>query len=514
MYAERKEMTMLSRRAGLAAAVLALGVWAFALAGGAWAQAPGRSLTIALTSNVNTLDPHNTATIGTDMSVISHLYTPLLERGPDLQLRPMLATAWRMVDPTTWRFTLRAGVTFANGEKLDAEAVKWNIERVRNPQVNARIRPWFALVSDVRVVSPTELDILTSQPFPALADQLSMFYLLPPQWTAQNNPATATMPSGAYEVREFRPGDRIVLAARTGYWGDAPAFPTVTFRIVPETASRIAALMAGEVDLITNVPPSEFSRINASGRARAGSVDSTRTFFIRYNNLVAPFRGNRALRQALNYAVDRQAIVDTIFGGQGRVANCGILTPAYFGFDPSIQPTPYDPARARALLREAGITSPITIDFDIPTGVYLLSQEVTQAVVAQLEEVGIRVRMNEMEFGAFMNKYLRTHDMAPMGYLSLAWPTLDGEGLLAFYETGNIYAYWDDETFTNLLRESRRTAVPDERRRLLQQAARRVCDEAPSLFLFTQPATYGTSARVQWHARGDDWIRAWDFAAR
>jgi len=496
---------------------LAAALWLLP-AGLAGAQAQGqaqpRALTIAFAANVNTLDPHNTATIGTDMSVISHLYTPLLERGPDLKLRPMLATAWRMVGPTTWRFTLREGVTFANGEKLDAAAVKWNIERVRNPQVNARIRPWFTLVKDVNVVSATELEITTSEPFPALADQLSMFYLLAPQWAAQNNPATAVMPSGPYELKELRPGDRIVLGARAGYWGAQPAFGTVTFRIVPEVASRIAALMAGEVDLITNVPPSEFRRINATGRAQAGSVDSTRTFFIRYNNLKPPFQNNRNLRLALNYAVDKQAIVETIFGGQGRVANCGIMTPAYFGFDPAIQPIPYDPARARQLLREAGITGPITIDFDIPTGVYLLSQEVTQAVVAQLEEVGVRVRMNEMEFGAFMNRYLRTRELSPMGYLSLAWPTLDGEGLLSFYETGNIYAYWEDETYTNLLRQSRRTAEPEERRRLLQQAARRLCDEAPSLFLFTQPATFGTSNRVQWQARGDDWVRAWDFAPR
>jgi peptide/nickel transport system substrate-binding protein len=486
---------------------------AIAAMGTAFAQ-NARTLTIAFANNVNTYDPHMTATIGTDMSLLAHLYAALVTRGPDLQLRPQVATAWTAVDQTTWRITLRTGVTFANGEKLDAAAVKWNIDRVRDPAVNARIRAWFELVQDVRVISDTEVEIKTSQPYPALIDQLTMFLLLPPQWTAQNNPAAATMPSGAYEVREIRPGDRITLAARAGYWGDAPAFETVVFRIVPEASSRIAALMAGEVDLITGVPPSEFERINRGNRARAGSVDSTRTFFVRYNNLIAPMQNNRNLRLALNYAIDKQAIVDTILGGLGRVANCGILTPAYFGFNQELRPIPYDPARARQLLREAGITGPITIDFDVPTGVYLLSQEITQAIAAQLEEVGIRARINEMEFGAYMNKYLRARALAPMAYISLAWPTLDGDGLLSFFETGNIYAYWEDEPFTTLLRQSRLAPNADERRRLLQQAAARLCEESPSLWLFTQPATYGLSNRVTWQARGDDWILARDFAPR
>jgi peptide/nickel transport system substrate-binding protein len=101
-----------------------------------------------------------------------------------------------------------------------------------------------------------------------------------------------------------------------------------------------------------------------------------------------------------------------------------------------------------------------------------------------------------------------------MGYISLAWPTLDGEGLLAFFETGNIYAYWEDEPYTTLLRQSRQAANPDERRRLIQQAAARLCEESPSLWLFTQPATYGLSNRVTWQARGDDWVLARDFALR
>ncbi len=479
------------------------------------ATAQQRSLTIAVSTNINTLDPHNTATIGTDLSVISHIHQALLLRGPDMQLRPQLATAWRAVDDLTWRFTLRQGVTFPNGEALDAGAVKWNFDRVLDPRNNARVRPWFALVKEVVVISPTEIEVHTSEPYPALPAQLSAFFLLPPRWAASNNPANAALGAGPYELRQFTPGDRVVLQSRPGWAGEQPAFDTVTFRVIPEAGARIAALLAGEVDLITGVPPSEFQRINASNRAQAASVDSTRSLFLKFNMLTPPLRDSLALRQALNLAVDREGIRDAIWGGMGTISPCQVLTPAYFGFNPDLRPPAYDPARARRLLQEAGIRpGSVTLDLDVPVGPYLLAQDVAQAVAAQLEEVGIRVRIVEMEFGAFMNKYLRAADMGNLAYLTQAWPTLDADGLLSLFEAGNPYAYWNDEPFSQLLREARRTTEADRRRVLYHQATARMCEQSPVLWLFTQPVTYAQSNRVRWQARGDDWVRAIDFQPR
>ena len=502
-------MTMLApARRLVLAALLAAG-----LAGAVAAQP--RSLTIALPTNINTLDPHNTTTIGTDLSVISHVHAALLVRGPDLKLQPQLATAWQAVDDTTWRFTLRAGVTFPNGEALDAEAVKWNFERVMNRANNARVRPWFALVSTVSVVSPTEIEVKTSSPYPALADQLSTFFLLPPRWTQANNPANAAMGAGPYELRQFTTGDRAVLVARPGWVGTPPAFDTVTFRVIPEPGARIAALMAGEVDLITSVPPSEMRRIDQSGRARSGHVDSIRSVFVKYNLLTPPFRDSRPLRQALNLAVDREAIRDAIWNGIGSISTCQVLTPAYFGYNEALRAPGYDPARARRLLQEAGIRpGQLTVEFEIPIGPYLLAQEIAQAIAGQLEEVGVRTRIVEMEFGAWMNKYLRANNMGQMAYLAQAWPTLDADGLLSLFETGSPFAYWADEPFTTLLRQARQTTDAPQRRALYAQATQRMCEESPVIFLFTQPVTYAASNRITWQARGDDWLRASDISPR
>lgn len=498
----------ITRRATLAAAL------AGATLRPAMAQAP-RSLTIALGSNVNTLDPHMTASVGTDLSVISHLHAALLVRGPDLKLQPQLATAWRAVDDTTWRFTLREGARFANGEVLDANAVKWNFDRVRDPKVNARVRPWFSLVADVVVVAANEIEVKTSAPYPALADQLSMFFLLPPQWAQGNNPANAAIGAGPYELKQMVPGERIVLAARADWFGEKPAFETVTFRIIPDASARIAALLAGEVDLVTGLPPSEMKRIDQSGRAKAGAVDSIRSVFLKFNLLTPPFRDNVKLRQALNLAVDRQTIRDAIWDGIGNISNSQVLSPAYFGYNPDLRPPAYDPAKAKLLLREAGVApGSLTVEFEVPIGPYLLASEIAQAVAAQLEDIGVKTKIVEMEFGAWMNKYLRAANMGQMAYLGQAWPTLDADGLLSLFEAGNPYAYWNDEIFSNLLKQARSTTDAAKRADLYKQATARMAEQAPVLFLFNQPATYGVSNRVAWKPRGDDWVRAMDFSAR
>ncbi len=144
------------------AVALACGIASIALV----APAAARDLTIAPSSNVNTLDPDKSTTVGTDLSVAAHIYTPLVDRGPDLKLRPGLATKWQAIGDTAWQFTLREGVTFSNGEKLDAEAVKWNVERVLDPKTGARNKPWFAAISEVKVISPTRSSSSPRGPIP------------------------------------------------------------------------------------------------------------------------------------------------------------------------------------------------------------------------------------------------------------------------------------------------------------------------------------------------------------
>jgi peptide/nickel transport system substrate-binding protein len=472
------------------------------------AQAP-RQVTIALNVNVNTLDPHMTASVGSDLSVLSHIYPALVVRGPGMKLHPGIATEWSRVDEHHWRFTLTDKAVFADGETIDADVVKWNLDRVRDPKVNARIKAWFDLVKSVTVVSPTELTVETSAPYPALADQLSMFLLLPPKWAATHNPATETMSGGRYTMAENVPGDHITLKANPKWYGETPVFDTVVFRIIPESAGRSAALAAGEVDLVTGIPVSEVDRLAENPALKVGTVPSTRSVFIKFNTLKPPF-DNKLVRQALNYAVDKEAIAQAIFGGKAQVSTCQVLSPSYFGYNPDLKPYPFDPDKAQALLKQSGVDLGKPIDLDVPTATYLQGDEVAQAVADQLSAVGLTVKIHEMDFGTYMNKYLRTKELAPASLLAQAWPTIDADGLLTLFAPGNAYAYWENAAFGDLLQKGRSTTDPAARQAFYKQATTLMCEEAPVIFLYVQPTTYGSAKRVTWAARGDDWVRAFD----
>jgi len=496
---------------GFLAAALSGGVLVAAMVSVGMAQPRADStLRIALSSDINTLDPHMTASVGTDLSVISHIYTSLVIRAPDLSLKPAAATSWRVVSDTVWRFTLRDGMAFANGERLDARVVKWNIDRVLNPETKARIRPWFDLVEQVRVVDDRTVDIVTKAPYPALADQLSMFFLLPPEWASKNTPAAQAMGSGPYRLRQWIRDDRVVLDADPNYWGIKPAFQTVIFRAIPEASSRVAALLAGDVDIVSaGVAPSDFSRIAANPATTVGATPSIRTAMVKLNTLKKPMDDAR-VRQALNYAIDKDALTRNLLGNLTSKSNCQVLTPAYFGYHSDLRPYPYDPAKARELLQAAGLGGGFEVEFDMPSGVYLLGDVISQAIAGQLERVGVRARVTEMPFSVYMNKYLREANMAPMMYLTLAWPTVDADGLLSLFEEGNQYAYWNDPPFKHLLVSARSTHDRGRRLSLYRQATERMCQQAPVIFLFPQPATYGVRRTLDWKARPDDWMRAMD----
>jgi len=469
-----------------------------------------RTLTIALSANVNTLDPHMSGTVRTDLSVVSHLYSPLLRRDSKLKLHPCVATSWVALNATTWEFHLRSGIVFPDSEPLDAETVAWNLARARSAA--SRIRPWFAPIDQVQVVSPTVVRIRTRQPFPALPEQLSMLFLLAPRWTQHHDPANAAMGTGPYELAEFVSGDHITLRARQRFWGGRPGFDRVLFRIVPEPESRVAALIAGEVDFAQSFPVEDIGRIRASHRANAATIASARSIIVKFNTLQPPFKNNPALRLALNCAINKQAINNTILSGAGRVLDCQMLTPEYFGFNPDLHPIEFDPRRAQELLRKSGVRKGTVIDMDVPVGTYFAASEIAQAVAGQIEDVlGIGIRIHELDFSVYMRKYVKAHAMAPMMYITQAWPTLDADGLLTLFAPDSPYAYWDDKEFGNRLQQGRSTLDPQARLAAYRKATQRMCSEAPGLFLLAEPLVYGVSSRVRWDVRKDEWIQADDF---
>lgn len=480
-----------------------------ALMSGAALPATAETLTIALSSSVNTLDPTQAQVVGTDVSIASHFYSSLVARNSDAKLVGVLAEKWAPEGDSAWVFDLKAGVTFADGEPLDAAVVKWNIDRIRNPETKSRNRAWFDPVTDVEVLSPTRVKIHTKGAYPTLPDQLSMIFFLSPKWMASHNPATEVYGTGEFKLKQFVAGDRIVLEKNPAFKGTASPFDSVVFKVIPEPAARVAAISAGEVDLAFDIPLEEVDRLKAGGKAGAGWVPSSRSMVVRMNTNKPPFANNVKLRQAVNYAIDKQAIVDGLLGGLGTVSNCQIMTPAYFGYNPDLKPYAYDPAKAKQLIKESGLASGTQIELQVPMGRYFMASEISQVVAGQLQEIGLNAVIREYDFSSWVQPYSRG-EMGPMALMGQAWPTLDADGQLGLYGSKNPTAYFNSPAYDAELAAGRATNDPKIRLTHYKKATEIMCEEAPVIFLVAQPFTYANSSRVNWKARGDDWVRAAD----
>lgn len=501
----------LSRRLRHGVAVLGFALGALFVA----ADADAQELRLILTTNILSIDPHPATFVGGDLSVDSHLYSSLIVMEPGSVLAPGLAKSWTMIDDKTWRFELVPGVKFPSGEAMTSDVVAWNVKRIMDPATKAANGSRYKLIQDVKINSPTSFDIITSAPFPALPAQLTMLYMMAPEWTKTHNPAIEAMGTGPYELVEMRAGERIVLKARADYWGDKPEFETVTFRIIPETAARVAAMLAGEMDYVTGFSPTEIARINASEHATADSVPSNRAIIIKFNSLKAPFKDNNKLRQAFNYAIDKQSIMEAMWHGTGALSDCQILSPMYFGYNPELKPYPYDPEKAKLLLAEAGYPGGkgLNIEFEVPRGRYLAAEDISQAVAAQLGEIGVTVNIVEREFASYFAK-LQAGGMAEMGYIGTAWPTLDADGALTALLPGFPDAYYENDKFVELMNAGRVEMDVEKRRAIYAEATKNMCENPPVIFMANQPHTYALSDRVEWQVRGDDWVRAMDFSLK
>lgn len=511
-------MTMFSRRGflGLGAGVgVALAV---PLSGCMSAATPatraGRSeVVIGLSTAVTTLDPMNTTSVGTDLSVLSSVYSSLVTRRPDLTIGPDVAVSWEQPEPTRWRFQLDESASFADGSPLDADVVRWNIERLTDADNALRMTSNFALLQRAEKVGPHTIDLVTSEPDADLLDALSFLYLLHPAWTSDHNPATAAMGSGPYEITRYSPGGNVELRARADYWGPAPAIREVTFRITPSESARVSGLLSGELDMVAGLDPQDLERLSTDRALAIHQQDTTRMAFIKLNTLTGPMTDIR-VRHAVNYAVDKRSITESLLQGSVEPSPGQLLTSDYTGYDGGLESYPYDPDRARELLTEAGYGGgrPLRVELTVPSGQYVAGDLIVQAVAQQLREVGVRAEINSIPFTVYMQKYLVDQDMSDMQYITQAWPTLAAGGVYGMFLADSPYAYWQDEEFTEAVTEARAAVDPARRNALYAQAARRAREEAPVLFLFPQPGIHATAERLRWRPRPDDWARPADMS--
>ncbi len=460
----------------------------------------GRVFRMATSVDAATLDPHATNALFTFL-VVHQVYEGLTHRGDDLKVQPGLATRWEQVEPTRWRFHLRDGVKFAGGEAFESDDVVFSIQRALAPTSNYGI--FVDTVAEAVAVDRLTVDLITRVPDPVIPDKMTRVMMMDRGWSEANR---ATQPqnfarqeemftvrnangTGPYVIRSREAEQRTVMVRNPNWWGTAagvaPRGNVTEYHHITLTsdATRMAALLSGEVDMVHVVPVQDVARIQRDPRLRILEGQENRTVWLGMRQDVDelagsdvrgrnPFKDLR-VRQAVAHALDLDALRRTTLRGQG-VPTGSMWTQFVNGWSQEgDRRTPYDPARSRALLAEAGYPQGFSVPFECPVGTY---DEACQAVAGMLARVGIRAQLTIHPNAVFSQRIRRQEPM--MFALSWGVPTFDASytlrAIMASRSVGGA-ATWNGGGYSNaefdaLIPRIDGEGDPEARRALIRQA--------------------------------------------
>ncbi|HEY4911351.1 MAG TPA: ABC transporter substrate-binding protein [Methylomirabilota bacterium] len=478
------------------------------------AAAQPAQVAISQPAEATTMDPGRSTQVLT-VNYFVNIYDTLTRWDAALQLQPGLATAWKIVNDTTWEFTLRPNVKFHDGSPFTAEDVKATFERNMQPGKTV-VTPGFTTIEAVQVVSPLTIRILTKKPDPLIAVRMAQMgsQIVPARLTTDDGVkelARRPMGTGAYRFVEWVKDERLVMQANHDWWGwngKAPGVERVIWKPIPDDFPRIIALEKGEVDIITNVPPDRMKSIADGRGTRLVTVPSTRVVALSTNSTQPPLSDKR-VRQALAHALDVPALIKNLYAGMGKPYSGG-LADTDFGFNPALKPYPYDTAKARALLAQAGYPNGIDVTLYFGNGTMVNDKALIEAIVDMWSKAGIRGKIEMMEMGA--RQRMNNERAVPPSGLFLGNPQstlLDADGSLwrIFHPTGFNGKYWagsqPGQRFYELMEQARYTLDQKKRKALYTEATAIFQDEKPSVELFQEVVVYGVSQRVSFKPRAD-----------
>ena len=466
------------------------------------------------------LDPQESTT-GIDFGVYENIYERLVHRDETDEIGPRLATSWEQIDDTTWEFKLREGVDFSNGEPFNGDTVKCTLEHLKD----THLASYFEIVSEVEVVDEYTVRLLTSKPDPLMIQRLSGYggSMIPCSYldeVGREEFAIEPVGTGPYELESWvRDGD-LVLVRNEDYWGEPGPYDRVIFRPIPEASSRLAALETDEIDVMTMASPDQIPQIEESGNVvRSVAVASSPFYGICSQSCSEPILLNQEFRQALNLAVDRQGLVDQLYGGKFKVVN-GFTISTDFSYDPTMPPMEYDPERARELIEESGYQGETIVVQGTNSSFILYDKQLNEAVAAMLEQVGITVDLQLMELAA-LDEYTLADSHPGLYFGAASSPMRDPTSHWfrhlrpgGFYDTGWSSSGSDTAEFmmdTMLAAEAEMD--PEQRAAMYQSVNKTLIEDPPWVLLFQMGLIYGVDPDLaDWQPRPDERVLIEEFA--
>ncbi len=471
--------------------------------------APRGKLVVAQTVDAQSMDPYLVNQVAGE-SVMKSIFDHLLERDFDGNLVAGLAESWKVIDDKTIEFKLRRGVTFHNGESFDAEAVKFSVERMLNPDLKSSFRGNFTAIKQVSVVDAQTVQLILEKTDAAILDNLSaQLAIVPPKYVKEVGDAEfARKPigTGPFKFVEWLKDDHVTLEANPNYWNGSfkgkPLVQTVVFRPIPEVSTRIAELQTGRADIIQDVLPDQVKSLQDAQRSVVQKDVPQEAFIFFVSDVPGTPLADKRVRQALNYGVNVDSIIQNVLQGYARRI-ASPIGPLTLGYDADVKPYPYDLAKAKALLSDAGYANGFDVVIDATTGDKTLT---TEAVVGELAKLNIRATIRRLDLGTFNDNWGKKQT-SPM--IAARWAGMfDPSNALNFWaKSDGFLARYKNAEVDRLIAEGASTLDMTKRAQAYAPLSKVLNDDPLAIYLWNTQNLYGLNKRVVgWRAHPRSYI--------
>ena len=490
-------------------------------------SASAAELVIGLATEIGSMDPHNRYQIS-ELALHRHIFDPLVIQDEKQQLSPGLATSWKAIDDKTWEFKLRDNVKFHDGSAFDAEDVRATIDRVPRVKTTGGYSLFTKQIKKMTIVDPLTIRFETDAPYPLMPRDLSQVQIIPKEVAetaeiADFNSGKAAIGTGTYKLESWTRGDRIVMNRNDDFWGKKPEWTSLVFRMITNRAARVAALLAGDVQIIEAVPTTAVAPLKRNPDVSIWSGVTNRSIYLYIDQRdqtphVTDKNGNPLsknplqdirVREAISKAIDRKAIVETVMEGYA-VAAGQVLPEGFFGYSEKLKPDVYDPEKARQLLSAAGYPDGFRLKIHGPNDRYINDAKIVLAIAQMLAKVGIKTEVETMPKNVFFTRASKLEfsvNLQGWGATGEASSVL--RAILVTYDRDAGMGIYNIGRYSNLevdsLVEKALVEVNDEKREdLLKKATEIAMADYALIPLHFQVGTWATKKGLEYTPRTDE----------
>ena len=467
------------------------------------------TLTLAINADILTTDPE-ALNNGTTTSVLYNVFSNLVKYDDAGEIVMDLAESYELLeDQVTWEFKIREDAVFHDGTPVTAEDVAWSLTRVMTDESSSDYMNFSPLAEAVAVDDYT-VHVVSDDPYPIMLQLLCKggAAVLPKAYFEENGEeAWLANPigSGPYQLTEYVKDDHVTLVPFADYYGEQnPDWEEVIFRVVPESSTRVGELIAGNVDAVNMVIPTEWERVNGNEGTAVVNGPSTRVYQLALKTDKGPTADLR-VRQAIDLAIDDQTIVDTILQGAGTPMLTRVPSGVNGCNEDLVGKYNYDPERAKELLAEAGYPDGFSMKIEAPTGRYTMDAEISQAIVAMLSQVGITVDLQLLESSAYSNVF--SAHSAEDGFMTcFGLGFFDASyGMIGYFGVNTSgESNWNNQEYIDMYYEAEFNMNEEERTQLFQEMQQMVADEVPYAIICQIDNSYGVKDSITMTPRLDD----------